>query len=71
LTLARGSGGSGSPKWRTGDGPNSSFAELQKRIAAMGELDFGTMTAREFLLYQSQPSPGGSKYIKLQRFSLH
>jgi RNA 2',3'-cyclic 3'-phosphodiesterase len=71
LTLARGGGGSGSPKWRKGDGPNSSFAELQKRIAAMGELDFGTMTAREFLLYQSQPSPGGSKYIKLQRFSLH
>ena len=71
LTLARGGGGSGSPKWRKGDGPNSAFAELQKRLAAMGELDFGTMTAREFFLYQSQPSPGGSKYIKLQRFSLH
>jgi len=29
LTLARGGGGSGSPKWRKGDGPNSAFAELQ------------------------------------------
>jgi 2'-5' RNA ligase len=70
LTLARGGGGSGSPKWRKGDGPNSAFAELQKRLAAMSELDFGTMTAREFFIYQSQLSPGGSKYTKLQRFSL-
>jgi RNA 2',3'-cyclic 3'-phosphodiesterase len=69
LTLARG-GGSGSPKWRKGDGPNSVFAELQKRLAAMSELDFGTMTAREFFLYRSQVSPGGSKYSKLHGFSL-
>jgi 2'-5' RNA ligase len=71
LTLARGGGGSGSPKWRKGDGPNSAFAELQKRLAAMSELDFGTMTAREFFLYQSQLSPGGSKYSKLHQFPLH
>jgi 2'-5' RNA ligase len=71
LTLARGGGGSGSPKWRKGDGPNSTFAELQKRLAAIRVLDFGTMTAREFFLYQSQLSPGGSKYTKLQSFSLH
>ena len=70
LTLARGGGGSGSPKWRKGDGPNSAFAVLEKRLAAMGELDFGTMTAREFTLYQSQLSPKGSKYTKLQRFPL-
>ncbi|HEY6308224.1 MAG TPA: RNA 2',3'-cyclic phosphodiesterase [Candidatus Angelobacter sp.] len=31
---------------------------------------FGTMTAREFFLYQSQPQRGGSKYTKLQRFGL-
>jgi len=71
LTLARGGGGSGAPKWRKGDGSNSIFTELQKRLAAMSELDFGTMTAREFFLYQSQLSPGGSKYTKLQKFSLH
>jgi 2'-5' RNA ligase len=31
---------------------------------------FGTMTAREFFLYQSQPQKGGSKYTKLERFRL-
>jgi len=71
LTLARGGGGSGSPKWRKGDGPNAAFAELQKRLAAMSELDFGTMTAHEFFIYQSQLSPGGSKYSKLHGFPLH
>ena len=70
LTLARGGGRSGSPKWREGDGPNATFAVLEKRLAAMGELDFGTMMAREFILYQSQLSPRGSKYTKLQRFPL-
>jgi len=70
LTLARAGGRSGSPKWRKGDGPNTIFAVLEKRLAAMRELDFGTMTAREFILYQSQLSPGGSKYTRLQRFPL-
>ncbi len=73
LTLARGGGArsSGSPKWREGDGPNAVFAVLEKRLAAMSELDFGTTTAHEFILYHSQLSPGGSKYTKLQRFPLH
>jgi 2'-5' RNA ligase len=71
LTLARAGGRSGSPKWRKGDAPNATFAVLEKRLAAMGELDFGTMTAREFILYQSQLSPKGSQYTKLQRFSLN
>ena len=70
LTLARGGGKSGSPKWREGDGPNAIFAMLEKRLAAMGELDFGTMMAREFILYQSQLSPRGSKYTRLHRFPL-
>jgi 2'-5' RNA ligase len=70
LTLARAGGGSGSPRWRKGDGPNAVFAVLEKRLTAMSELDFGTMAAREFYLYQSQLSPGGSKYTKLQRFPL-
>jgi 2'-5' RNA ligase len=67
LTLAR---GAGSPKWRKGDRSNSDFAVLDKRLAAMSALDFGTMTAREFVLYQSQLSPKGSKYTKLERFAL-
>jgi RNA 2',3'-cyclic 3'-phosphodiesterase len=80
LTLARGGGRSGDPKWRKGDGPNSTFATLQKRLAAMGEPDsdtlnfgspnFGSMTADEFILYQSRLSPAGSKYTKLERFAM-
>ena len=70
LTLARGGAKSGSPGWRRGDGPNSTFATLQKRLAALSKLDLGTMSAREFFLYQSQFSPGGSKYTKLQAFPL-
>src|ERR1051325_3842552 len=31
---------------------------------------FGTMTAREFFMYRSQPQKGGSKYTKLMNFSL-
>lgn len=31
---------------------------------------FGTMTAREFFLFQSHLGKGGSKYTKLERFSL-
>jgi 2'-5' RNA ligase len=72
LTLARGGAGrkSGSPKRQKDDGPNAIFATLEKRLAAMGKLDFGTMTAHEFILYQSQLSPGGSKYTNLHRFPL-
>ena len=75
LTLARAGGRSGDPRWRKGDGPNSVFAVLQKRLAGManpdsGQLDFGKMTADKFILYQSQLSPAGSKYTKLERFAL-
>jgi RNA 2',3'-cyclic 3'-phosphodiesterase len=72
LTLARSGAGrrSGSAKGRKADDPNAIFAVLEKRLAAIGELDFGTMTANEFILYQSQLSPAGSKYTKLQRFPM-
>ncbi len=70
LTLARAGRGSGSPRWRKSDGTNIVFAKLEKRVSDMGELELGTMTAREFVLYQSQLSSGGSKYTKLQRFPL-
>jgi len=71
LTLARTSGGSGSPRWRKGDGPHRTFQHLQEKLAALPAPDFGTMTAREFFLYQSQLSPRGSTYTKLERFALH
>jgi 2'-5' RNA ligase len=82
LTLARGAGRSGSLGRKRGDGPNLSpnlgpnlspnlsFHRLQEKLAALAPPEFGTMTAREFFLYQSQLSPGGSKYAKLARFPL-
>jgi len=71
LTLARSPGGSGSPRRQRGDVPNRVFQRLQEKLAALSEPEFGTMTAREFFLYQSQLSPKGSKYTKLARFKLH
>ena len=41
-----------------------------KPLLAEAPPQFGTMTAREFFLYQSQPQKGGSKYTKLERFAL-
>ena len=70
LTLARSAGGSGSPRWRRGDGPNRVFQKLQEKLGALPAPEFGTMTPREFFLYQSQLSPKGSKYTKLARFPL-
>ena len=71
LTLARGPGrSSGSPTWGKGDRANSVFAPLQKRLEQFRPPIFGTMAVREFILYQSQLSPSGSKYTKLRRFPL-
>ncbi|HZU31860.1 MAG TPA: RNA 2',3'-cyclic phosphodiesterase [Candidatus Angelobacter sp.] len=55
LTLARADGGP--------------LRELQPLLNGP-QPEFGTMTAREFFLYQSQPQRGGSRYIKLERFPL-
>jgi 2'-5' RNA ligase len=68
LTLAR--RGSGAPQLRQGDRPNPVFQRLQEKLAAMRALEFGTMTAREFFLYQSQPMPGGARYTKIAHFGL-
>ena len=70
LTLARGAGGSGAPGWRKGDRANSGFRRVQEKLAAMTDLEFGTMTAREVFLYQSQLSPKGSRYTRIARFQL-
>jgi 2'-5' RNA ligase len=70
LTLARGSGGSGLPRWRKGNSPNRGFQRLQEKLADLRAPEFGRMTAGEFFLYQSQLSPKGSKYTKLERFAL-
>ncbi len=68
LTLAR--RGSGAPHPRKGDGTTNRFHRLQEKLGAMPELDFGTMAAREFFLYQSQLMRGGAKYTKIGRFGL-
>lgn len=70
LTLARAPGGSGSPRWRKRDGPNRCFSYLQEKLSALPLPEFGTMTPREFALYQSQLSPKGSKYTKLAKVVL-
>jgi 2'-5' RNA ligase len=70
LTLARGGAGSGSPRRQSGDRVNRSFERLQEKLAVLPALEFGTMTAREFFLYQSQLSSNGSKYTKLAGFAL-
>lgn len=70
LTLARKSGGSGSPRTQKDDHPNKVFQRLQEKLATMPVLEFGTMTAREYFLYQSQLSRNGSRYTKLHSFKL-
>jgi RNA 2',3'-cyclic 3'-phosphodiesterase len=68
LTLAR--SGSGAPRRQKGDGPNRRFERLQQKLASTPMPEFGTMTAHEFCLYQSQLAPGGSRYTKLAQFGL-
>ena len=70
LTLARSRGGSGTPRPLTTDKPNRAFEHLQEKLASRPTPEFGTMTPREFFLYQSQLSPKGSKYTKLAAFNL-
>jgi len=70
LTLARGGGRSGAPRWSNGDAPNKNFQHLQEKLAALPIPEFGTMAAREFFLYQSQLSRGGSHYTKIASFTL-
>lgn len=70
LTLARGGGRSGAPGWRKGFGLNRNFGLLQQKLTALAPPEFGTMTAREFFLYQSQLMKGGSRYTKIAGFGL-
>ncbi len=70
LTLARGGGRSEGRHGAKSEDPPS-FHRLQEKLAALPAPEFGTMTAREFFLYQSQSLPGGSRYIKLAGYALH
>ena len=68
LTLAR--SGSGRPQRSSRDRNNSLFQRLQDGLATMPSPTFGTMTAREFFLFESKLSPKGAQYTKLERFPL-
>jgi len=68
LTLAR--TGSGRPQRTSSDRVNSSFRRLQEKLAAMPAPAFGTMSPREFFLYESKLSPKGAVYTQLASFPL-
>lgn len=68
LTLAR--TGSGRPQRMSSDRTNFSFRRLQEKLAAMPAPAFGTMSAREFFLYESKLSPRGAVYTELASFPL-
>jgi len=55
---------------RAGARDPHSLKALAPLLTAEPAPHFGTMTAREFWLYRSQPGPGGSKYTKLERYEL-
>jgi 2'-5' RNA ligase len=68
LTLAR--NGSGRRRPMPGERPPEAFAQLPAIVASSPAPEFGTMTAREFFLYESRLSPSGPSYHKLERFEL-
>jgi 2'-5' RNA ligase len=68
LTLAR--NGSGRPRPLRGERPPEGFAQLSRIVASSPAPEFGTMTAREFFLYESRLSAGGPSYHKLEGFQL-
>jgi len=68
LTLAR--TGSGRPQRVSSDRTSPSFRRLQEKLVAMPAPAFGTMSPREFFLYESKLSPKGAVYTKLASFPL-
>ena len=68
LTLAR--SGSGRPQPKPGDRPSPPLRRLGEKLDGKPAPDFGTMTAREFFLYESKQLPGGARYTKIARFPL-
>jgi RNA 2',3'-cyclic 3'-phosphodiesterase len=68
LTLAR--SGSGRPRPVAGERSAPALQQVRARLETLGPLEFGTMTAHEFYLYESKLSPAGAKYTKLSRYPL-
>ncbi len=64
LTLARGPGGSGSPRRNKSDRPNRIFQRLHEKLSALPVPEFGTMiSARIFSL----PKPTLPERIKIHK----
>ena len=61
LTLARAGARSGAPRRQKGDRPNRVLARLQEKLAEMPPPEFGTMSVREYYLYESKLSPAGAR----------
>jgi len=71
LTLARaGKAASGNPNQKGSSRTRSTFANLAKKVEAIPQPSFGTITAQEFFLYESKLSPAGARYTKIARFGL-
>ena len=68
LTLAR--SGSGRPRPVRDEHSASGLRQVRAAVETMPSLEFGTMTAREFCLYESNLSPAGAQYSKLSRYPL-
>jgi 2'-5' RNA ligase len=68
LTLAR--AGSGRPRLVAGERSAPALQQVRAKLETLPSLEFGTMTAREFCLYESKLSPAGAQYKKLSRYSL-
>jgi 2'-5' RNA ligase len=63
ITLAR----AGAKSTRAGS-PAGRFDRLQEKLSALSVPEFGSMTAREFFLYESKLSGKGPRYTKLASF---
>ena len=68
LTLSR--AGNGRPRPVPGERSAPGLQQVRARVDTMTPLEFGTMTAREFYLYESKLSPAGAQYTKLSRYPL-
>ncbi len=68
LTLAR--SGSGRPRPVPGERPAPDLQRVRDELAMSPPPDFGTMTAQQFVLYESYLSSAGPRYEKRATFPL-
>lgn len=68
LTLAR--AGSGRPRPVRGERSSAGLRVVAIELEDQPPPEFGSMTAREFCLYESKLSPSGARYTRLNRYPL-